>query len=220
MSHIASDSFYRDKHESIRKLSEGNVVFLIEGVGSGSEESHDRFNQSLGFQFDRDLYPTLAQIAGLSVQSGSVLFDGIAGEKLINIDMNIDEIAGLLPPVATLSGTLTPPVINLSGELRALETLSQSESEFLESIFRAFLNWSIVNMADIDRISLADKKELFDIILGKRNQKIVDYIVANPNKDIVIVYGALHYPGIMQSLVYHDKKWKIENYTNHAPYTD
>jgi hypothetical protein len=220
MSHIATDTFYRDKHESIKKLSEGNVVFLIEWVWTGSKENEDRFNQSLGFKFDNNLYPTMARITWLSVQSGSVLFDWIQREKLINIDMNIDEIVGLLPPIASISWALTPPLTHLDWEVQMLESLSQSENKFLEYTLRAFLNWSIIYTAEIDRITLIDKNELYDIIIGKRNQKIVDYIVANPDKDIVIVYGALHYPWIMQSLVYHDKNWKIENYTNHAPYSD
>ncbi len=49
-------------------------------------------------------------------------------------------------------------------------------------------------MKDIEHIANAQNKGLFDIIVDRRNDKVVEYIVNHPNENIAIVYGALHFP--------------------------
>ncbi len=75
-------------------------------------------------------------------------------------------------------------------------------------------------MSDVEKLALAHENKLFDIILGKRNQKIIDYIIANPDQNVVVVYGALHFSGIFEALALHDKNWKISTYSSYTPYSE
>lgn len=219
MSHIATADFYIQKRERILTLASNPYVFLIEWVKSGTDESHARFNESLGMQFDKELYPMLASVAGLEVQSGWMLFSWILDERLKNIDMTMDEIASLIQ-----TWSITPLIeswwLDLESQLGLIWDLSFQEQQFIRYIFRAFLNWSIVNMSDVEKLALAHENKLFDIILGKRNQKIIDYIIANPDQNVVVVYGALHFSGIFEALALHDKNWKISTYSSYTPYSE
>ncbi len=75
-------------------------------------------------------------------------------------------------------------------------------------------------MTDLEALSSENNKELFDIILHKRNEKIVSYIRENPEKNIVVVYGALHFEWVFTWLKQADKEWKIKSFTSFTPYSD
>lgn len=110
--------------------------------------------------------------------------------------------------------------MDIGSEINLISNLSREEQNFIRYVFRSFLNWSIVSMTDVEHLTLADNVQLFDIILRKRNEKIIDYIRNNPQKNIVVVYGALHFSGILEALKLHDKNWKIVSYTSDTPYSE
>lgn len=60
MSHIATESFYKQKEQTISVLSESGYVFLMEGVRPGTKENEKLFSDSLGFQFTPTLYGNIA----------------------------------------------------------------------------------------------------------------------------------------------------------------
>lgn len=219
MSHIATPDFYREKRSKIESYAKKWYTILIEGVSPGKQESHDTFNTALGMDFSQDLYPAFAQIAWLEVQSGWLLFQGIDDSLLKHVDMSMDEIASLIVTKSWAELT-TPESLDMVAELQKISHFPQGEQIFIKYIVRAFLNWSIANMTDIAEITNENNKALFDIILTKRNDKIIDYIRKNPWENIVIVYGALHFPGVYESLKNIDKSTRIESFESSSPYVD
>lgn len=59
---------------------------------------------------------------------------------------------------------------------------------------RSLLNLTLKQMATFkDVMMLGADPRLFDAILTKRNDAIIQYIRENPDKKIAIVYGGLHF---------------------------
>jgi hypothetical protein len=219
MSHIATHEFYESKKKTIDRVLKNSPVFLIEWVRSWTDASQEKFDMALGVQFDKNLYETLASLSDLEVQSGGYLLDSVPLGTIKNVDMSMDEIVSHMSSWLLIPSIAQSPV-DITKDFSLIEQLSTQERSFIAHVFRAFLNWSIINMTDIERLTLGPKAELFDIILNKRNQKVIDFVLENPSKDIVIMYGALHFTWIYEALKSSDKNWKIESYTSYAPYSD
>lgn len=63
------------------------------------------------------------------------------------------------------------------------------EKMLVSWMVRAILNWSLKNTTDMmTAVTKNEKKHIFDIIIDRRNDRIVEYIIKNPDKNIVIVY--------------------------------
>lgn len=217
MSHIATPDFYREKRSEIESYSQKGYTILVEWVSPGKDESHEKFNSALGMDFNHELYPAFARIAWLEVQSGSFLFENTQKPLLKNVDMSMDEIAGYIES-QSWSDLVSRESLDMVGELQKISQFPHGEQIFIKYIVRAFLNWSIVNMTDIAEITNENNRALFDIILTKRNEKIVNYIQEHPEENIVIVYGALHFSGVFESLKKMDKNWTLQSYSSSAPY--
>ena len=217
MSHIATDRFFQNKKQTLNSLSASGYTFLAEWVAPGSDESHSRFNKSLGFEFNASLYPLLAHLGGLTVQDQDAIFAGIPEKQMRNVDMSMDEIANLL---WTGSREDSRPIADIDRDLGSLLELSPQEKLYIGYLFRTLLNWSSIHTTSIETVIQPDQQELFDVILNQRNTRITDYIVAHPDENIVIVYGALHFSGVLENLVAHNPKWKIQHIKSDTPYND
>jgi pheromone shutdown protein TraB len=100
------------------------------------------------------------------------------------------------------------------------DQLSSQEKIFLGWTARGFLNWSIKQSDDLEYLLSGEhtKRELFSIIVNKRNDVIVDYILSHRSENIVIVYGSLHFNGIYESLQRHETGWNIAHIETLKPY--
>ena len=103
MSHVATERFYNEKISYMREISDSGSLFLVEGVGTGSVQNEEILNQALGFQFDKNLYATFADIADLQVQDNKRILKEIPPKQIENKDMNLDEIASHLTSHITLN---------------------------------------------------------------------------------------------------------------------
>lgn len=224
MSHIASEKFYEEKASSIKKLSDEWYVFLVEWVGEWSEESHDLFNDAIWFDFSNDFYEKISKSIDLTHQTSNI-YNGVPGEKLISVDMTMDEIADALNSLSwsvdNSSKSQNIPDFDISELAEKTNNLSSNEKFVLKQLSYFVLNlFTRVNNFDSTIDNMPDsQKKLFDIIINSRNQKIVDYIMQNPDKNIAIVYWALHYQWVMKLLQENNNGWKIISVEKFFPYS-
>ena len=85
---------------------------------------------------------------------------------------------------------------------------------------RGILSWSLKQSAHIESL-LTDPRQsrLFETIIDRRNDRIVEYIVTHPKQKIVVVYGALHFNGVYESLQKKQKGWNTTHIENISPYS-
>lgn len=219
MSHIATESFYDQKRQKLESDILSGSVFLLEGVASWSQESHETFNASLGFNLTSDLYTSFAKITGLVLQEQNRLFLSIEGKDIRNVDLSMDEIAAYLSGTTMPSFSPTETVVDMNETFAIFEAMNPREQLLTRFVLRAFLNWSLKNTDSLEVSLMAgDKKHLFDIILNTRNNRVVDAILNSDKTSFVVVYGALHFPGILEWLKRQDSRWHITTYESFAPY--
>lgn len=97
--------------------------------------------------------------------------------------------------------------------------MNYQEKLFIEWMARGFLNWSLKQAEDINIIiASSDQSKLFETIIDRRNDKIVEYIITHPKEKIAVVYGALHFNGVYEALQKRDKNWKTIDIKNSTPY--
>ncbi len=146
------------------------------------------------------------------------MYEGLSTGSLVSVDMSIDEIVQDIGTGATSTGAMS---IDLESEINeAVKILSPREKVFISWVARGALNYSLKQSSDIDEILISGpQRQLFQTIIHRRNDKIVDYIIENPTKKIAIVYGALHSNGVYESLQKKDKNWVISTIKTSTPYS-
>ncbi len=221
MSHIASADFYNQKKQTIQKLEKEWFTFIVEWVRPGSGESEKILDASLGIDFTPTLYKTVSDLISLDFQDNATLFAGVSSGALAFVDISVDDIAGLLQSSSgdTLSGSLLP-IVDIEREIASFASgMTTKDKVFLNFLARGMLNASLKSSDDIALLfSTPEKKRLLEVLLDERNKKVLEYIDANPNKKIAIVYGALHFNGIFEALQSQNPPWKIEKIEKYIPY--
>lgn len=116
-----------------------------------------------------------------------------------NIDLTTDEIVQL-----AREAQITPP--KKISQMEYLEkfdleydTLNVFQKKVLMSCIHAMLNVLLMNYThpNLEK-ELQEVMPLFEIILHKRSDLLIQAISDTPSKNIYIHYGALHYAGIMK----------------------
>lgn len=138
--------------------------------------------------------------------------------SLVSVDLSIDDIMKIMGTGSIL--TTTGSLKNVESEiLEILPTMSHQESVFIRWMATGFLNWSLKQPQDTSMALIPiDQSKLFETIIDRRNDKIVEYILAHPKQKIAIVYGALHFNGVYESLQKIDKNWTTIDIKNSTPY--
>jgi hypothetical protein len=217
MSHIATPEFYSTKKSTIATLAQSGYTILMEGVKPGTPENQTIFNQSMGFDFTPTLYARIADLIWLQSQDNKDLFAGIATGSLVSIDLSIDDIVRLM---GTGTTTTTGSLRNIESEIQStIDTLSGRERIFIGWIARGVLSWSLKQSDSIDVLLTSPaQSKLFETIIDRRNDRIVEYIVAHPKEKIAVVYWALHFNGVYHALQKINPKWQITQIQTSAPY--
>jgi TraB/PrgY/gumN family len=219
MSHIAHPNFYLQKKENIKKLADQWYVVLVEWVQSWTIENEKKLSQALGFELTRSLYSTIANIAWLDSQDNAFLFWGIAPENLVSVDISIDQMMNILNGTWSRFIHSDTPPLDIEKQLREIGDMNLQEKQFLSFLIRGILNFAIKNEDFLDESRFMDvHPELMNVILHERNRTIIEYIESHPNKNIVVVYGALHFPGVLEGLKKNNPHWKIKSFESFTPY--
>ena len=220
MSHIATPEFYAQKQATLNTLASSGYTILFEGVKPWTPENQAIFNQSMWFDFTPTLYTSIAEAIWLSSQDNILLYTGIASGSLVSVDLSIDEIVKLMSSGSTNTSS-TGSLKNIETDIQlAISQLSNRERIFIGWIARGILNWSLKQSDSINSMLISwSQSKLFETIINRRDDRIVEYITSHPNQKIVVVYGALHFNWVYESLQKIDKNWKTIEIKNSTPYT-
>jgi len=215
MSHIASDSFYEKVAKDIRDLKREWYVLYYEWVKPGTRENSDAFNTALGINFEPELYENFSKLYGVSAQNNND-FLGIVNNLDYNIDIDINEIMSIYREKTWDEQQETSFL--QSGEVQdvnslVIEQLSQLNEKQLSAL--RYVNQSILNFM-IKQENLRNfivenvaNQDLFSVILWARNEHIASEIQSRGDEKIVIIYGLMHFEGVLRLLQEQDPNWKI-----------
>ena len=210
MSHIATKDFYKKVANNIKNAKKEDFVYFFEWVKSWTKENMEDFNEALWIKFDENLYKNFSKLYWVVHQNNDD-FIWLVNNKDFNVDLNIDEIMSLYREIETDKEKDSSAPIDANKEI--IETLSKLNERQLELL--VYINKSILNFiikSDWTRDLINNNfwnKELFKVILDKRNEKLVNEIIDSPHKKIFITYWLLHFEGVFELLKENDKNWKI-----------
>ncbi len=213
MSHIATPRFYSQVREGLIELTASWYMVYAEWVRPGTAENQERFDKLLGIKMTKTLYSNFSTLFGLVSQNDD-LYEGIAPWNIQNVDISLDDIMGLIG-----TGTRIPEVspVDIEAELAMLQW--SEKWPLLAPFMRSVLNFLLKNEGSIDVFASGFPSEVFNTILHDRNEYIVATLESDSHKNIVLVYGALHFQGIYDLLRSHDSNWRILSVEALYPYS-
>jgi hypothetical protein len=217
MSHIGTQDFYDTIKENIKKKKEEWYVYFFEWVKPGTPENHEKFNQALWIEFDKELYENLSKLYGV-VNQDNEAFLWLINDLDFNVDLGLDEIVRLYEEWNTNqweeennSFLWNKKVIDANKQiLNILADLNERQLNVLRYVNKSILNF-IIKSEWVQNILTENfsNRRLFDIILDKRNEVLVSEIIASEYEKIYTTYGLLHFEWTFQLLQKEDKNWNI-----------
>lgn len=206
MMHIGSPGFYDDIKRDMEQLQGKDYVFFYEGVKAGTPESLEKLSQLMGMNISEKMYEVFAQMGSMTIQDGT-MFLGILPST--NVDLSTDEIITL----AGAQNIQAPEGLPEQNLVEIIKERYPTMNDFQKNIIRVMMR-GVMNILLRTYTNPALTQELeksipvFDIILNKRNDIIVESIISSPIPNVYIHYGALHYPGVFQKLQEKDPRWQ------------
>lgn len=204
--HIGSPGFYDDIKRDMEQLQGKDYVFFYEGVKAGTPESLEKLSQLMGMNISEKMYEVFAQMGSMTIQDGT-MFLGILPST--NVDLSTDEIITL----AGAQNIQAPEGLPEQNLVEIIKERYPTMNDFQKNIIRVMMR-GVMNILLRTYTNPALTQELeksipvFDIILNKRNDIIVESIISSPIPNVYIHYGALHYPGVFQKLQEKDPRWQ------------
>lgn len=113
---------------------------------------------------------------------------------------------------------------NLEESLQLIASLSDHQRNIMREILTSLLNM-MIKMTDYQVAQIEKNRDtsptfhFLYVILNERNKPVVEYISSHPDENIAVVYGALHFPGILEELQKKDASWKIVSVEPFLPYS-
>ena len=175
---------------------------------SGTPENQEAFTKALGFELDLSFYENLADLTGLVFQ-GDVDFSGLARED-INVDLSVDDIMSIFhdrdytfasPRIADEFSEMFDQIESTIGRLTPRQRRSAQYA------YQAFftLMFHMTNSGDLSLPT--EELPIFHVILDDRNAHIARAVHESEHDKIDLLYGALHYGGIVEELKRLDTTW-------------
>jgi len=215
MSHIASDSFYQQVARDIARLKRDDYVLYYEWVKPGAQENAAAFNAALGINFEPELYENFSKLYGVSAQNNDD-FLGLVNNLDYNIDIDINEIMSIYREktwrkqreASFLQSSEVQDVNSLV--IDQLSQLNEKQLSALRYVNQSILNFMIKqeNLRNFIVENVANQ-DLFSVILWARNEHIVSEIQSREDEKIVIIYGLMHFDGVLKLLQKQDPNWEI-----------
>jgi hypothetical protein len=206
MMHIGSAAFYDDIRKDMETLRWRDFVYFYEWVRPGTDESLEQLSKLMGMSVSEEMYQIFAEMGWLVMQNVDT-FIGILPST--NIDLSTDDIVAL----AGENTVSNPPQSSAQNLINTLEEKYPSLTVVQKNIIRVFsrgmLNILLRSYTDpVLEEKLKTTLPIFEILLDKRNELLVEAIIASPAPNIYIHYGALHYAGVMSKLKEKDPRWE------------
>lgn len=215
MSHIWTQSFYNWVKNNIEKYKKQWFVYYFEWVKQWTKENHEKFDKALWVKFDQKTYETMAKLYWLVNQDNS-LFLWLVNKNDKNVDVWMDEIIKNYEDLKITNNTSKRTYKEpLDASKIVYEELSKLNDRQLKII--RYLNKSMVSFIiksewfqEVITSEFANK-ELFDVILNKRNEVLTNEIINSQDKKIITTYWLLHFKWVLDLLQKKDIKWQITN---------
>lgn len=211
MMHIGLPPYFEAVKENLKEHKENGFVLYFEGVKPWvREDASEKFNKAMWFEFDENLYANLSKLYGLEEQKNED-FLGIVNDKDFNVDISMDDIISEYEKIEDREQHESGEVIDINSEIVAgMAELSDRELLVFRHLNRAMMNF----IYNTEAFSGAIKdnftnRALFEVILDRRNDNLVDWILNNGHDKIFITYWGLHFEWVMKLLKENDPRWKV-----------
>lgn len=160
----------------------------------------------MGMNISEKMYEVFAQMGNLATQDGN-LFLGILPST--NVDISTDEII-TLAGAQKIQEPMNIPEQNIMEMFQGrYPTMNDFQKNLIRVMLRGVMNILLRTYTNPTLTQELEKSiPVFDIILNKRNDILVDAIITSPVPNIYIHYGALHYPGVLKKLQEKDPRWQ------------
>lgn len=223
MSHIWTKKFYDTVIKNLTEHKKNGWVYFFEWVKPGSKENLEKFNQAMWMNFDEDLYANFSKLYWV-VNQDNRNFVWLVNDLDFNVDLNMDQIVTLYEekinskedPTDVYKNKL--PVDANKVIIETLAWLNDRQLKILVYVNQAILNFIV--WSDSTQNFLTNNfanKDLFDVILGERNQVLSDAIINSEYNNIYITYWLLHFDWVFKILQEKDPKWQIISVNNLYP---
>ena len=220
MIHIGSPQFYRSVIYDMARARDAGYVLFYEGVHTGTPEAEAWMSAAVGTSGDLNGdYSRIAEACGLSFQGD--FLDYMSNDSEVNpgrsviADVSVTEmfaewqrlvaarpeLADQLAAREGTRGTSSGP----AAVIGMVNKLGAGHEEFLAAICRGLFSVALGKKADQDFLD--------EVIVDFRNRRLVDRILAAPDANIYIVYGAEHLPGLFHEMKSRNPSWTIETAT-------
>lgn len=214
MTHIASKDFYEKiKNDLIDKKKQW-YVYYFEWVRPWTKESHNKFNEILGVNFNKDLYKNISNLYWL-VEQDNRIYLWLINNKDYNVDIDMDTIINLYKKNSNINNDTNnndnKKILELADNFDFyIERLSKNQRDSLIFINKSILNIIIKNDEIRDFISSNFLDDvLFKVILEERNKFVSEKIINTNDKKIFITYWLMHFDWIFNLLRQNDHNWHI-----------
>lgn len=210
MSHIGTENFYSSVKENIKKAKQKWYVLYYEWVQPGKPENMEKFNQLLWVEFDDELYKNFSKLYWLVAQDNNALL-WLENNQDFNTDLSIDQVISIYESKFPDKKISERWVVQISQEINdVLDTINEKQLKILIYINQSIMNAIIKNDWIREKIlSFSWNSNIFDVILEDRNSYLVSKILNGWHDQIVVIYGLMHFSGVLQQLQEIDSNWKI-----------
>lgn len=213
MSHIASPNFYEKVKQKIIRYKKEWYVLFFEWVKPWTKENKEKFDKALWFSFDKDLYSIMSEFYWLTNQDNR-MFLNLVNNYDYNVDISLDEIVKYYEELKlelNIKKVYQEPLKITDSMKKKLEEIDERKLQVFRYINKAFISVIIKN-ENIQDTFLNNfwNKELFEIILNKRNEILANQIINWENKKIIVLYWLLHFRWTFEILKQNDPKWHIK----------
>lgn len=211
MIHIWDPKFYEKVESEISKYKEIWYVYYFEWVRpSEIEWNNEKFDKALWIEFTDDLYSNVSKIYWLVSQDNNK-FLWLVNDKDYNVDISLDDIIAEYEKIPKEDKPEEKEAVKINDKIiEELSSLKWNELKLLIELNRWILNFMLKNDTILETLSSNFwNPALFQVILHKRNENLVDYINSSEDKNIYITYWLLHFKWVFELLKESDQKWRI-----------
>ena len=217
MSHIWTSEFYEQIKNNLIKYKNDWSVYFYEWVKPWTKENLNKFNNAIWIKFDPDLYENFSKLYWVTNQDQNS-FIWLENNLDFNVDLNMDQIIEEYEKNPSKNESNKLPMDANKEIVNSLAELNEKELNVLVYINQAILNF-IIKSDSLKNIITNNfwNKELFYVILHKRNEILANWIIESEYNKIYTTYWLLHFEWVLKLLQENDDNWKITKYNSSYP---
>ncbi|HEV7270401.1 hypothetical protein [Pseudoxanthomonas sp.] len=223
MTHIGSAPFYRSVAFDLMRTREAGYKVYFEGVMPGTPEAQAWFRDELAGGGDLNAeYGKLAGFCGLHFQNDFLGFVGTDAVKdparTVNADVTETEmweewkrLVAARPELADQLVKEHPPSDDggssgMNHVMQVLSHVGDRQRDFVGAACRGIFTFALQGKERPDVLNA--------VVLDFRNRKLAERIAADAGRNLYLIYGSGHFPGLFHALKQQNPAWRIEGVTS------